>query len=147
MGENVRSETLREFPGIRGRGALVPAQGRHTVLCVGGHGLRNIFRNPPDFGIVAALGFARERHSAGHVWNRDGDLSWSEVSHGLLGLLRFWGSSPAGAVCLQAEQQTGFSVEKGKGNRHDTKIEIHLNHRGPVYRNSKCHQVARAKAE
>src|ERR1700690_2325571 len=147
VGQNVRSEALYEFPGIRGRSALVHAQGCRSVPCVGGHGLRNIIRNPADPGIVAAIDFAGQRHSARLVWNGDGDLFRTEVSDGLFGLLRVWGRRSAGAACLQAEPQHDFAIAYSGDNIHEAKVETYRNHRGLVYRNSECREVVCSETE
>jgi len=62
---------------------------------------------------VAAMGFAREHDSAGHVCDRHGDLSRPKGADGLFGVFGFECGRPVDARHLQAEQQGKISITEG----------------------------------
>ena len=113
VGQNARPEALCEFYGIRGRGEFLPAQSHDSLRRVGGHGCRNIVRNPADIGILAAVGFAGKRDSAGHVWNGNGDLFRTQVADGLFGFFCLRRVCLAGTARLRGEEQTSLQSLSG----------------------------------
>ena len=89
VGQDARSQALCELHRLRSPGELVLAKDSHSLGGGLSHGLRNLPGNPSDRGAVAAVGFARERHFACHVWNSHGDILRAQISNGLFSFLCF----------------------------------------------------------
>ena len=81
---------------------------------MGGHDHGDILWNPADPGIVATVGFARERHSVGDVWNGNGDFLRGPIANGLLGLLRLKRSSSPDTACVAARCKTVSKPRYGR---------------------------------